>query len=137
MPRRHSTFRLDARTIEHLDRRAQETGESRAALAERYLEEGLRMAEHPQIVFRDGGLGRRPVLAGTRLDVWQVIDTVKHSGNSIEDAAEYLEISPAQVRACRRYYAEYQDEIDAWTGRAHEVAEREERAWRREQEVLA
>jgi len=106
-------------------------------LVERFLEEGLRMEEHPQIVFRDGALGRRPVLAGTRLDVWQVIETVKNSGNSIEDAAEYLGISPAKVRACRRYYSAYKDEIDAWTGRAHEVAGREEHAWRREQEVLA
>jgi uncharacterized protein (DUF433 family) len=105
-------------------------------LAERFLEEGLRMAEHPQVAFRDGGLGRRPVLAGTRLDVWQVVETVKNSGNSIEDAAEYLDISQAKVRACRRYYAEYKDEIDAWTQRAREAADREEQAWRREQEVL-
>lgn len=95
------------------------------------------MADHPQIAFRDGELGRRPALSGTRLDVWQVIETLKSSGNSIADAADYLGVPEVNVRACRRYYAEYKDEIDAWTERAREVAEREERAWRREQEVLA
>jgi uncharacterized protein (DUF433 family) len=137
MPRRHATFRLHADTLDHLERHARATGESRAALAERLLEEGLRLAEHPQIAFRDGALGRRPVLAGTRLDVSQVVETVRNSGKSIEEAAEYLAISPAKVRAARRYYSAYKDEIDAWIERAREAADREEQSWRREQEVLA
>jgi hypothetical protein len=37
-------------------------------LAERYIEEGLRMDEHPLVYFREGASGRRPALLGTRLD---------------------------------------------------------------------
>jgi len=55
----------------------------------------------------------------------------------IEDAAEYLGIPAEHVRACMRYYADFQDEIDEWAARARAVEEREEANWRRQQELLA
>ena len=100
-------------------------------------EEGLRMDEHPGIVFRSGAAGRRPAVSGTRIDVWQVIETVKNSDNSIEEAAAYLSLPAWKVQACVRYYAAHKEEIDAWAKRAYETADREEEAWRREQEALA
>jgi uncharacterized protein (DUF433 family) len=107
------------------------------ALAARYLDEGLRRERHPLIVFRDGTAGRRAALAGTRLDVWQVIETVRNSDRRVDEAAAYLAIPEAWVRACVSYYADYQDEVDGWIERMHAVAEREQDAWRREQAVLA
>jgi uncharacterized protein (DUF433 family) len=106
-------------------------------LAERYVDEGLRRDEHPLIVFREGAAGRRAALAGTRLDVWQVVDTVMHSNRSTGDAAEYLDIPVPWVEACVRYYADYEDEINEWSERMRVAAEREEDAWRRTQAVLA
>ncbi|MEX1271534.1 MAG: hypothetical protein WEB55_03685, partial [Acidimicrobiia bacterium] len=35
-----------------------------STLAERLIDEGLRMEAHPMVVFREGPSGRRPVLAG-------------------------------------------------------------------------
>jgi uncharacterized protein (DUF433 family) len=107
------------------------------ALAERYIAEGLRMDEHPQIVFREGALGRRAALAGTRLDVWQVMETVRNSGNSVEEAADYLDVPAEKVRAAVCYYAAYRDEVDDFAARATATAERAEAAWRAEQEILA
>jgi uncharacterized protein (DUF433 family) len=95
------------------------------------------MDEHPLITFRTGAAGRRAALAGTRLDVWQVIETLRASDGMPGAAAEYLEIPEASVRAAVRYYAAYADEIDQFTARAHEIAEREEELWRGEQAVLA
>lgn len=135
--RRHRSFRLAPSTIERLERRAREGGESRSRLVERYIDEGLRTEEHPLIIFREGPAGRRPALAGTRLDVWQVVDTLRSAGNSFEEAARYLGISEAQVQACVRYYAAYRQEIDAWRARHEEIARREEEQWRREREILA
>lgn len=129
------SFRFDSRLLRDLARRARELGTNRTALAERYLREGIRTDEHPLIVFRDGVAGRRPALAGTRLDVWQVIDTVRAS-EGVEEAAEYLAIPVAKVRAATRYYAEFKTEVDRWTRRMRERVEAEEQAWRREQEVL-
>ncbi len=128
-------FRVHPRTLAHLKRRVRETGRSQTDLAERYLEEGLRLDEHPLIVFRDGAAGRRPGLGGSRLDVWQLVEMVKQNG-SVEEAAAYLELPVEKVQAAMRYYADYTDEIDEWIERARTLAEREQASWRRQQELL-
>lgn len=133
--RTHKTFRLPAKLLGGLEERAREAGTTVTALVERYADEGLRRDRHPLIVFREGAAGRRPALAGTRLDVWQVVDTVKSAG-STEAAASYLELPEPHVRACIAYYAEYRDEVDEWCERVLAVAERERQAWEREQAVL-
>jgi uncharacterized protein (DUF433 family) len=129
--------RVPPRTLEHLRRRAREAGQPQTALAERYLEEGLRMDEHPLIYFREGASGRRPALLGTRLDVADVIETVRVNDRSVERAAAYLELPVDRIEACLRYYADYGDEIDEWIDRARSIAEREEARWRRRGEALA
>lgn len=132
---RTRSFRWDERTIERLADRALETGESSNALAARYVEEGLRRDDHPQIVFITRPGGRRPMLAGTRLDVADVVETVLASDGSIEAAGEYLELAEWKVRAAMRYYAAFKDEIDAWREHSLRLAEREQELWRREQSL--
>ena len=130
-------FRVLPRTLEHLKRRAREAGQPQTVLAERYIEEGLRMDEHPLVYFRDGAAGRRPALLGTRLDVADVIETIHQNDNSVEHTAAYLELPIDRVEACLRYYADYSAEIDDWIDRARAIAEREEERWRRRGEALA
>jgi uncharacterized protein (DUF433 family) len=120
-----------------VERHAQAVGLKVTALVERYLDEGLRRDDHPLIGFREGSGGRRAALAGTRLDVGQVIETLRNSDNSVADTAAYLGISEAYVRACVRYYAFYQGEVDEWIERMHAIADHEQEAWRREQAMLA
>lgn len=134
---RPRSFRLPDTLLASLQGRARERGESANALAERYLEEGLRRDDHPLIAFRDGAAGRRAALVGTRLDVAQVIDTLRESDNSVEATAEYLAIPEQHVRAAVRYYADFREEVDEWREHTRAVAEREEEAWRREQAILA
>jgi uncharacterized protein (DUF433 family) len=133
----HRSFRLPESLSQRLLRRAAEHGESANSLGARYIEEGLRMDEHPLIRFRDGAAGRRAALAGTRLDVWQVIETLRNSGASVEHTAEYLSLPGAWVRACVRYYAAYPDEVDVLAERERAVAAREEELWRSEQALLS
>ena len=106
------------------------------ALAERYLEEGLRRENHPLIDFRDSAAGRRAMLVGTRLEVKHVIDTWLNSDKSVEDTAEYFNLPEGYVRAAVQYYAAFQDEVDEWRERMLEFADRAEAAWRREQALL-
>lgn len=134
---RPRSFRFSDALLAALQERARERGESANALAERYLSEGLRREDHPLIAFREGAAGRRAALVGTRLDVAQVIDTLRESGNSISATAEYLDIPEQHVRAAVRYYGEFRDEVDEWRERIRTIAEREEEAWRREQAILA
>lgn len=134
---RQRSFRLTDGTLHLLDERAAEHGESSNALAQRLLDESLRLERHPLLRFREGGSGiRRPALAGTRLDVWQVIETLRIHDGDIEDTAGYFAITPAQVRACISYYADFQGEIDAYAAAEMDVAERERERWEREQQVL-
>lgn len=126
----HFTLRLPPETVQRLARQAELSGQSKTALAERYLEEGLRTARHPLIIFRDGPAGRRPGLVGHRLDVWDVVETVQHAGGDVQAAAAYLDIAPHLVAAALDYYAEYRDEIDRWIERNAALAEELESAWR-------
>lgn len=132
------SFRLSPRILAWLDERAEELGASGNSLAARILEEGLRTERHPLIGFREGAAGvRRPALAGTRLHVYQVIETLRDNDNSIADTAEYLSLPEIRVRACVNYYADFKDEIDREIADEAELARREEERWRRQQEVVA
>jgi uncharacterized protein (DUF433 family) len=129
--------RLRASTLERLREHADELDVPQTALVERYIEEGVRMDAHPLIGYRDGAAGRRPVLAGTRHDVWQVIETIRQNGNSVERAADYLRLPVSHVEACAAFYADYQEEVDAWGERVTKAAERAEATWRRRHALFA
>jgi uncharacterized protein (DUF433 family) len=131
------SFRLSRRTLELLDDRARELSETRNSLAERLLDEGLRTERHPLILFREGAAGlRRPALVGTRLYVWQVVDTVRASGNSVGDAAAYLGLPAHHVQAAVNYYANFTEEVDAYRAQDRELERREQERWERAQRVL-
>lgn len=119
-----------------LDERAGELSESRNGLAERLLSEGLRTERHPLIVFREWGGGvRRPAVVGTRLFVWQVVDTVRESG-SVSAGAEYLSLPERHVQAAVDYYADFEDEVDQYRRDQREFERRERERWERSQRVV-
>jgi uncharacterized protein (DUF433 family) len=122
------SFRLPGATLERLDRRARERGQSANAVAARLIDEGLRAEDHPLIYFRDGALGRRPALIGSRVDVWQVVDTLRAHDGAIDATAGYLEQPEVKIRAFLRYYADFTAEVDAFAARAKDAARREEEA---------
>lgn len=134
--RRHRSFRFSDATLRRLDERAHEIRETRTGLAERYVEEGLRMDEHPGVGFADGPAGRRPILLGTGLDIWEAVDTVKQNAGSVDAAARYLEMPAATIRAAIRYYAAFRDEIDEDLLRRQTIGERERIAAERERAIL-
>ncbi len=132
----HFSLRLHPSTVRRLVAHSRRRGVPKTSVAEQYLEEAVRMADHPGIVFRDGPAGRRAALAGHRLDVWQVVETVRQEGGDVEAAAEYLSISPGLVGAAVGYYADYRDEVQEWIDRNVAMAEEAEEAWRRRQAAL-
>jgi len=134
------SIRMSARTHARLDERARTRSESKARTAERLIDEGLRMEDHPGITFRDGPTGRRAALAGGP-DVWEVIETLQGTGLVGEEAvaatAGWGSLTPAQVRVAVRYYGEYRDEIDERIALNRQEAERQRASWERMQEALA
>ncbi|HWD10851.1 MAG TPA: hypothetical protein VG366_03340 [Solirubrobacteraceae bacterium] len=141
-PRAQKPFsiRLSERTLAHLEQGARHRGESRARTAERLIDEGLRMQEHPGIVFRDGPAGRRAALTSGP-DVWEVIETLRGTGRTGERAiaatAEWGALAPAQVRAAVGYYAEFGAEVDERIAFNLSEGERLRAADERAREVIA
>jgi hypothetical protein len=136
---RQRSFRWSQDTLDALERRARERNEPGTRLAERLVEEGLRMDEHPGIVFRDGPTGRRAALAAGP-DVWELVRFVKslrtRGQRAVAKTADMLRLTPGQVEAALQYYADNPGEIDDRIGREEEYAERAEAAWRRRQSVV-
>jgi uncharacterized protein (DUF433 family) len=108
------SVRLTEATIRRLGARARRVHLPPRTLAQRYVEEGLRMDEHPLIRFAEGPAGRRARLVGTGKDVWEVIAVVRENGGDPAEAARYLEIPLGLVQAAVAYYGAYTDEIDQW-----------------------
>lgn len=131
------SFRLSGRTVELLDASAAGSGETRNALADRLLGEAVRVERHPLIRFDAGAAGRRqPRVVGTRLDVHQVVASVRANDAGVDATAEYLGIDSRLVRAALDYYAQFTDEVDADAAEAERVAEMERARWERVQHAL-
>jgi len=133
------SIRMPDETLEQLEATAEARGETRSALTQRYIDEGLRMDRHPGIVFRPGPAGRRPGLAGGP-DLWEVVRVVRNvearGDRAIEEAASWLGLSATQVRIVMEYYADYPAEIDAWLAKVDTQAAEAEEVFLRRQEVL-
>jgi hypothetical protein len=134
------SIRMSERTLARLDIDARRRGEAKARTAERLIDEGLRMEDHPGIVFRDGPTGRRAALAAGP-DVWEVIETLQGTGRSGEEAvaapAAWGNRTPVQVRAAVQYDADYREEVDDRILLNLQEAERRRAAWERAQEAIA
>jgi uncharacterized protein (DUF433 family) len=98
-------------------------------LAQRYIEEGLRMDDHPLIRFAEGPGGRRARLTGTGKDVWEVVAVVRDNDGDAAEAADYLEMPLGLVQAAVTYYGGYPDEIDEWIAVNSDDASEAHSAW--------
>lgn len=78
------------------------------------LTEAIRMRRVPGIVFVDGLDTRRAAIAGTGLEVWEIIATYREVGKNFEELERsYPQLSMRQLRATLAYYKFYPEEIDA------------------------
>ncbi|HWG14824.1 MAG TPA: hypothetical protein VG268_16260 [Streptosporangiaceae bacterium] len=118
------SVRLSDATLGRLGARARRVHLPPRTLAQRYVEEGLRMDEHPLIRFADGPAGRRARLLGTGKDVAEVIAVVRGNNGDAAESARYLEIPLGFVQAAIAYYGTYTAEVDQEIGdNEQEIAE--------------
>ncbi|MEJ2866766.1 hypothetical protein WCD74_03260 [Actinomycetospora sp. OC33-EN08] len=135
------SVRFDSEVLARLRQHAAAVpGATASGLAQRLVDEGLRMADHPGVVFRDGPAGRRPALV-VGPDVWELVvflQEIDERGEAAVDAAaENFAVPAATVAAGIRYYTEFSTEIDAWIGEARAASERAEAEWERRRALLA
>lgn len=140
------SIRFDSRVSERLASYvASHPGWSGSSAANRFVDEALRMEDHPGLVFRDGPTGRRAVLIGGP-DVREVIRAVR-SARSAEptlDAPAVVALVSANtgvpgrlIDIAIRYWSAYPDEIDTWIADTDSVEEQQLQAWQRRQDLLA
>jgi uncharacterized protein (DUF433 family) len=114
MPTRARGLRLPEELQEEIEREMRLRGTTFSEVATSLLREAVRMRRVPGIVFMDGPVGRRASIAGTGLDVWEVIATFKSVGEDGERLeASYGGLSDRQLSAALAYYGLYPEEIDA------------------------
>jgi uncharacterized protein (DUF433 family) len=109
---------VDLSIPDELDREISRESADRAttwsALATELLEEALRMRRVPGVAFADGPAGRRAVVAGTGLDVWEIVASWQASVRNFQQLRQsYSWLSEPQLRAALSYYQAYPHEIDA------------------------
>lgn len=110
-----------------------------STLAERLINEGLRMDAHPLVIFREGPAGRRPVLVGGP-EVADVIGTIVGGDVPVDQrrsrAASLLAVPESLIDAALAYYADYTEEIDADLADGAQLADEVEASWRRQRALL-
>ena len=135
------SIRFTPSLLARLRQRANATpGASAAGLAQRLIDEGLRMADHPGVIFKDGPPGRRAALAYGP-DVWEVIKFLREVDErgpaAIDAAAEVLAVDTSRISTAISYYGDYSGEIDAEIAEADEASARAEAAWHVQQQLIA
>ncbi|MGH3399029.1 MAG: hypothetical protein ACRDPO_30535 [Streptosporangiaceae bacterium] len=135
------SIRFDDSLLDRLRRRARSmTGASTSALAQRLIDEGLRMADHPGIIFKDGPSGRRAALAYGP-DVWEVIKFLREIDErgpaALDAAAESFAADPGHIATAVSYYGDYPDEVEAEIAAADEASARAEQAWRVRRQLIS
>ncbi len=105
--------RVPAQLDREIGREAEVRGRTWSATAQELLDEAIRMRRAPGILFADGPAGRRAVIAGTGLDVWEVIAAWREANEDFERLrAGYPWLTEPQLRAALSYYRLYPEEID-------------------------
>src|SRR5258706_14864499 len=133
------SIRFDDRLLARLRRRANATSGTTSALA-RLIDEGLRMADYPGVIFKDGPSGRRAALAYGP-DVWEIVKFLREIDErgpaALDAAAEVLAINASRIAIAMSYYTAFPDEIDAEIAEADDASARAEEAWRVQQRLIA
>ena len=110
-----TSYRLDAGLKHMLADRAATEGVTETALVTRLLEEGLKTAAYPGIVYRGGPSGRRAGLAAGP-DVWEVVVAVRHAPGrghaKMVDAAEQMDLPEHLVELAVEFAAAHGEEIE-------------------------
>jgi uncharacterized protein (DUF433 family) len=102
---------------------ADAAGRDFTALANELLSEAIAMRRCPGIAFMDGATGRRAIIAGTGVDVWEVAYVYEQVNRNFAELQQaFSHLAEPQLRAALRYAVLYPEDIrgriaanDGWT----------------------
>lgn len=139
MASQHLSIRLPRETVERLDELSCQSDSTRSEAARTLIEEGLRMMDHPGIVFRPGPTGRRAGLA-IGPDVWEIVGAIHNLTGHVDDPVtvlgEQICLSTHEIKLALNYYRAFPKEVDRRIALNDTVAAELETAWLREQRLI-
>jgi uncharacterized protein (DUF433 family) len=117
------TLRMPDALVKAITEAAEAIGRDFTAVATELLHEGVAMRRCPGIAFMDGATGRRAVIAGTGVDVWEVLYVYEHADQDMARLRQaFSQLTEPQLRAALAYATLYPEDIrrriaanDAWT----------------------
>lgn len=107
------SLRLPLETMKEIEQMAKEAGQDFSNITKDLLQEAIKLRRCPGILFAQGTSGRRARVAGTGIEVWEIIATyrsLKQDPKRLQKAYHWL--SREQLRAALGYYAAYPQEMD-------------------------
>jgi uncharacterized protein (DUF433 family) len=108
------SVRLDKSVLAAIRAQARTTGKSLSRVIREMLELMLRMQRFPGIIFVEGPAGRRAHLAGTGLDVWEVIALLQEHQAVSKLQEHFHHLSPMAIQVARAYAEAYPEEIETF-----------------------
>jgi uncharacterized protein (DUF433 family) len=113
MPGVQKSFRLPPETLKEIEQISKDTGKDVSTVTKDLLMEAIKMRRCPGILFAEGTTGRRARVAGTGIEVWEIVSTYRNVGKSAERLKKaYHWLTPEQLRGAIAYSETYPEEID-------------------------
>lgn len=104
------SIRLRSDFEELLEREAERAGIPKSQMLERLAEEALQMRRFPGLIFRGPEHRRRVAIAGTGLDVWEVVVLLRAEGREAVLAAH--PVTERQIDLAHAYHREHPADVD-------------------------
>ena len=113
MPTVQKSIRVRENTFKEIEQIARDTGKEFSVVANELLDEAVKVQRCPGIVFTEGTAGRRARIAGTGIEVWEVIATYKSVNKDFSRLKKaYHWLTEQQIRSAVGYYRAYTEEVD-------------------------
>lgn len=107
------SLRIPERILKEIEQIAAETKKDFSSVANELLEEAVKLNRCPGIILTEGVKGRRARVAGTGIEVWEIIATYKAIGKKMARLHRaYHWLTVQQLRSAMGYYKTYPEEID-------------------------
>ncbi|OGP24983.1 MAG: hypothetical protein A2X93_07435 [Deltaproteobacteria bacterium GWC2_56_8] len=108
------SLRIPEETIKEIEYLARASKKDFTTVANELIEEAIRVHRCPGIVFTEGVSGKRARIAGTGIEVWEVVATYRSVGEDFERLSKsYHWLTVQQLKSALGYYRVYTAEIDA------------------------
>jgi uncharacterized protein (DUF433 family) len=113
MPAAQKSLRIPEDILKEIKEIAKDSKKDFTAVTNELLKEAIKTHRCPGIVFTEGTRGKRARVAGTGIEVWEVIATCKSVDNDLKRLAKaYDWLTLQQLRSALGYYKLYPEEIN-------------------------